>query len=56
MIEYENLGRSNQFFFDGYKKAFEKVLESGLYILGDGVSQFEKEFSIKKNPLIKKEI
>ncbi len=45
MIEYENLGRSNQFFFDEYKQAFEKVLESGWYILGDSVSQFEKEFS-----------
>ena len=45
MIEYENLGRSNQFYFDEYKKAFEKVLESGWYILGDSVSQFEKEFS-----------
>ena len=45
MIEYENLRRSNQFFFDEYKQAFEKVLESGWYILGDSVSQFEKEFS-----------
>jgi dTDP-4-amino-4,6-dideoxygalactose transaminase len=25
-------------------KAFEKVLESGWYILGDSVGQFEKEF------------
>ena len=45
MIEYENLGRSNQFFFDEYKQAFERVLESGWYILGNSVSQFEKEFS-----------
>jgi dTDP-4-amino-4,6-dideoxygalactose transaminase len=45
MIEYENLGRSNQPFFDEYKQTFAKVLESGWYILGDSVSQFEKEFS-----------
>ena len=45
MIEYENLRRSNQFFFDEYKQAFKKVLESGWYILGDSVGQFEKEFS-----------
>ena len=44
MIEYENLGRANQLFFDEYKQAFEKVLKSGWYILGESVRQFEKEF------------
>ena len=34
MIEYENLGKSNQPFFEEYQQAFEKVLESGWYILG----------------------
>jgi dTDP-4-amino-4,6-dideoxygalactose transaminase len=49
MIEYENLGRSNESFFDEYKQAFNKVLESGWYILGNAVRQFETAFSDYNN-------
>ena len=42
MIEYENLGKLNKSFFDGYKKSFEQVLDSGWYILGNQVAEFEK--------------
>lgn len=45
MIEYENLGKLNQSFFPAYEAAFKKVMESGWYILGEHVSQFEKEFA-----------
>ncbi|HJS53991.1 MAG TPA: DegT/DnrJ/EryC1/StrS family aminotransferase [Chitinophagaceae bacterium] len=45
MIEYENLGKVNQVFFDEYKQTFEKILRSGWYILGNSVKQFEREFS-----------
>ena len=45
MIEYENLGKLNKSFFDGYKKSFEQVLDSGWYILGNQVAEFEKEFA-----------
>lgn len=46
MIEYENLGKLNKSFFDGYKKSFEQVLDSGWYILGNQVAEFEKEFAL----------
>lgn len=45
MIEYENLGKLNRPFFDEYKKSFETVLDSGWYILGNQVAEFEKEFA-----------
>ena|ERR1035437_414656 len=45
MIEYENLNKSNKTFFEEYKKAFAETLESGWYILGAKVKQFEKEFA-----------
>ena len=45
VIEYENLGKSNQAFFEGYRQAFEKVMQGGWYILGSGVKQFEQEFA-----------
>ncbi|PWT96532.1 MAG: aminotransferase [Bacteroidetes bacterium] len=45
MIEYENLGRANAPFFEDYRKSFESVLESGWYILGKEVQQFEKDFA-----------
>jgi dTDP-4-amino-4,6-dideoxygalactose transaminase len=44
MIEYENLGRSNEAFFEEYRQAFESVMNSGWYILGKSVQQFEREF------------
>ncbi len=45
MIEYENLAKVNQEFFDDYKKILENTLESGWYILGNNVSTFENEFA-----------
>ena len=45
MIEYENLGKSNATFFEDYRKSFNSVLESGWYILGKEVHQFETEFA-----------
>src|ERR1019366_5650486 len=44
MIEYENLGKLNQPFFEGYKEVFENTLLSGRYILGNNVTNFEREF------------
>lgn len=46
MIEYENLGKLNQLFFDAYKEIFERTLTSGWYILGKNVATFEEEFAI----------
>lgn len=45
MIEYENLKKSNQRFFEEYKKSFDESLESGWYVLGKNVSEFENNFS-----------
>ena len=45
MIEYENLGRLNESFFEEFQVAFKETLESGWYILGNKVKEFEKEFA-----------
>ena len=45
MIEYENLYKLNQVFFDDYKKAFTDVLESGWFVLGKQVAEFEERFA-----------
>jgi dTDP-4-amino-4,6-dideoxygalactose transaminase len=45
MIEYESLGKANQPFFDDYRAAIEKVLQSGWYILGNQVKEFEQQFA-----------
>ena len=45
MIEYENLGKVNQPFFEEYQQVFQQVLKSGWYILGENVKKFEQEFS-----------
>lgn len=45
MIEYENLKSLNQPFFDEYRERFNEVLESGWYILGNKVSEFESGFA-----------
>lgn len=45
MIEYENLGQLNRPFFEEFRRVFADVLESGWYILGRQVVQFEEEFS-----------
>ncbi|WP_027327695.1 DegT/DnrJ/EryC1/StrS family aminotransferase [Helicobacter pametensis] len=45
MIEYENLYKSNQKLFEEYCKSFEDFLQSGWFVLGNQVSEFEKEFA-----------
>jgi dTDP-4-amino-4,6-dideoxygalactose transaminase len=45
IIEYENLGKANQAFFEDYRRSFNSVLESGWYILGNEVKTFEKEYA-----------
>lgn len=45
MIEYENIGKVNAPFKDEYAKAFQEVMDSGWYILGNKVKQFESEFA-----------
>ena len=45
MIEYENLGKLNAPFFEDYQKSFQRTLESGWYILGKNVTNFEGDFS-----------
>jgi dTDP-4-amino-4,6-dideoxygalactose transaminase len=45
MIEYENLNKVNQPYFREFKKVFNQVLESGWFILGRNVEEFEKEFA-----------
>jgi dTDP-4-amino-4,6-dideoxygalactose transaminase len=45
MIEYENLGKVNEPYFKEYNQAFNAVLRSGWYILGNSVKQFEQEFA-----------
>jgi dTDP-4-amino-4,6-dideoxygalactose transaminase len=44
MIEYEHLGKANERFFADYQKAFEQVMKSGWYVLGNAVKEFESEF------------
>lgn len=45
VIEYESLRNSNSDFFNDYKKKFNKIVESGWYVLGKEVSSFEEEFA-----------
>ncbi|MES2767736.1 MAG: DegT/DnrJ/EryC1/StrS family aminotransferase [Bdellovibrionota bacterium] len=45
MIDYENLARLNAPFVSELEKAFSDVLKSGQFILGQQVTEFEKEFS-----------
>ena len=45
IIDYENLGKANQQFFDEYRLAFDKVMNSGWYILGNAVKEFETEYA-----------
>lgn len=46
MIDYENLRKANEPFFEEYKKSFNAVLESGWFILGTAVKNFEEEFAL----------
>jgi dTDP-4-amino-4,6-dideoxygalactose transaminase len=45
MIEYEDLGKLNQPFFEEYRQSFDKTLNSGWYILGNQVKKFEADFA-----------
>ncbi|MHC1704359.1 MAG: DegT/DnrJ/EryC1/StrS family aminotransferase [Tenuifilaceae bacterium] len=45
MIEYENLAKLNKPFREELKQAFSDTLESGWFVLGENVHQFEKEFA-----------
>lgn len=49
VIDYENLAQLNAPFFEEYTKAFDKVLKSGWYILGQAVKTFEEEFASYNN-------
>lgn len=45
MIEYESLKKLNQSFIAGYKESFNNTIDSGWYILGENVNQFEQQFA-----------
>jgi len=45
MIEYENLLRLNEPFFEEYKQVFDSVIHSGWFILGNEVKMFEENFA-----------
>ncbi|WP_061224116.1 DegT/DnrJ/EryC1/StrS family aminotransferase [Leptospira weilii] len=45
MIEYENLRLVNERFFEEYKIKLSETIESGWYILGKEVSNFENQFA-----------
>lgn len=45
MIEYENLSKANKPFLNDFRKDFDKVLQSGWFILGSAVSNFEEKFA-----------
>lgn len=45
MIEYENLQKVNSPFMDEFMMVFKEVLESGRFILGDKVREFEEDFA-----------
>lgn len=45
MIQYENLAKSNQPFFESYERDFKDFLEKGWFVLGENVCAFEREFA-----------
>lgn len=45
MIEYENLKRSNEKFRDELVTAFRDVMDSGWFINGNSVAEFERKFA-----------
>jgi dTDP-4-amino-4,6-dideoxygalactose transaminase len=49
MIEYESLHNVNKPFFQAFKKKFRDVLDSGWFILGSQVDEFEKSFAAYNN-------
>jgi dTDP-4-amino-4,6-dideoxygalactose transaminase len=44
-IEYENLAKLNAPFFEQYQDKFKDILNSGWYILGSNVKNFEENFA-----------
>lgn len=49
MIHYENLYNSNSKFFAEFREKFEQVINSGWFILGNEVKNFENEFALYHN-------
>jgi dTDP-4-amino-4,6-dideoxygalactose transaminase len=45
MIDYENLRKANEPFFEEYRTSFDALLNSGWFILGNTVKNFEQEFA-----------
>jgi len=45
LIQYENLERANHPFLEDFRASFDRLLQSGWYVLGTEVSSFEREFS-----------
>lgn len=45
MIEYENLKKLNEPFMEDFFLSAKKIIESGWYVLGESVKQFENEFA-----------
>jgi dTDP-4-amino-4,6-dideoxygalactose transaminase len=45
MIEYENLGQLNKPFAEEYRRQLDAVLDSGWFILGAQVKEFERSFA-----------
>ncbi|HEY5125351.1 MAG TPA: DegT/DnrJ/EryC1/StrS family aminotransferase [Ignavibacteria bacterium] len=45
MIEYENLNKVNLPYFKEFDTVFNQVLDSGWFVLGRNVEEFEKEFA-----------
>lgn len=44
-IEYENLNKLNQSFFEDYQASFTRTLNSGWFVLGKNVENFENAFA-----------
>ena len=45
MIEYENLFKSNESFLKDFSASFQNTFNSGWFVLGKNVENFEKEFA-----------
>jgi dTDP-4-amino-4,6-dideoxygalactose transaminase len=45
IIEYENLGKLNESFFEEYEIVFRETMRRGWYVLGNEVSNFENSYS-----------
>lgn len=45
VIEYENLQKLNQAFFDAYLNQLTEMMQSGWFVLGSGVQNFEQQYA-----------